>query len=449
MRTSSGNRLTLLWTGVISAGMVAGFNLPDKNPKKIKPNFIIIYTDDQGYNDLGCYGSQTIKTPRLDQMAREGVRFTSFYAQPVSGPSRGALMTGRYPLRIGDGWLVNSNEVTIAEVLKKEDYSTGCIGKWDMSKRKELEGSVPNDQGFGYYYGTLGANDNGFVRIYRNKEALFLTYDMGSLTNLYTEEAITFIKNNKEKPFFLYLAYSMPHVKLDASPQFKGKSAGELYGDVIEELDWNVGRIFEIVRELRLENNTYILFASDNGPWSSREELYRSKLGGQLGTGNSKPLRSSKGSPYEGGFRVPCIFWGAGRVKEGLTQNGILSNLDIMPTFVKLAGAKIPKGIVPDGYNQARFMTGETRKSARNLFYYHIKGELQAVRYKNWKLLVPKTTLNFPYVKDPERQSPELYDLGNDISEKINVAEKYPVVTKKLLKIVKKGPNKPDPLAIP
>jgi arylsulfatase A-like enzyme len=449
MRNANGSNYALIGMGIITAGLITGLNIPNKDKKKAKPNFIIIYTDDQGYNDLGCYGSKTIKTPRLDQMAREGVRFTAFYAQPVSGPSRGALMTGRYPLRIGGGWTVNSDEVTIAEVLKKEGYSTGCVGKWDMSHRRELEGSLPNDQGFEYYFGTLGANDNGVVQIYRNKKALYSTEDMGSLTNLYTEEAISFIKNNKEKPFFLYLAHSMPHVKLDASPQFKGKSAGELYGDVIEELDWNVGRVFDVIREFGLDNNTYILFASDNGPWTSREELYRSKLGGQLGTGNSKPLRSSKGSPYEGGFRVPCIFWGPGRVKAGLTQNGMLSTLDIKPTFAKLAGAEVSDHKILDGYNQIKFMTGETKKSTRNLFYYHIEGELQAIRYNNWKLMLPGTSFTYRYVKDPKRLTPELYDLENDISESINVAEKYPAVTKQLLKMAIKGPNKLDPSAKP
>jgi arylsulfatase A-like enzyme len=435
--------------GIIIAGLLSGFTVPKEDSKKSKPNFIIIYTDDQGYNDLGCYGSKTIKTPRLDRMASEGVKFTSFYTQPVCGPSRGALMTGKYPLRIGGGWKVNSEEVTIAEVLKKEGYSTGCIGKWDMSQRTDLEGSVPNDQGFDYYYGTLGATDRGIIKMHRNKDSLFTTADMGSLTNLYTEEAIAFIKKNKEKPFFLYLAHSMPHVKIDASPKFKGKSAGELYGDVIEELDWNIGRVFDIVKDLGLDNNTYILYSSDNGPWSSREQFYRSTHGGQLATGNANPLRSSKGSPYEGGFRVPCIFWGPGKVKAGVTQKGILSNLDINPTFAKLAGAIIPRDRILDGLNQSKFMTGVTEKSARSLFYYHVRGELQAVRYKNWKLMVPNTTLNFFYVKDPERPVAELYDLENDISEKTNVADKYPKITKQLLIMVGKGPNKPDALDNP
>lgn len=445
MRNLHRSIFALFGTGIIIAGIVAIFILSPKNTKKPKPNFIIIYTDDQGYNDLGCYGSKSIKTPRIDQMASEGVRFTAFYAQPVCGPSRGALMTGRYPFRIGGGWKVDSDEVTIAEIFKKEGYSTGCIGKWDMSQRKELEGSVPNDQGFDYYYGTLGANGRGVVQILRNKEALFSTDDMGSLTNLYTEEAINFIKNNKEKPFFLYLAHSMPHVKIGASHQFKGRSDGELYGDVIEELDWNVGKVLDTLRELKLDNNTYVLYTSDNGPWSNKEEFYRSTHGGQLATGNSKPLRSGKGSPYEGGFRVPCIFWGPGRVKAGVTQDSMLSNLDIMPTFSKLAGAKVPDDRILDGLNQNKFMTGKTKKSNRNLFYYHIKGELQAVRYKNWKLMVPNTNLNFRYVQDTDRLTPELYDLESDISERINVADKYPTVTRQLLKMAKKGHDKPDP----
>ena len=434
----------LIGSGIITAGLIAGFTVSKKNIKITRPNFIIIYTDDQGYNDLGCYGSETIKTPRLDQMASEGARFTSFYTQAVCGPSRGALMTGRYPVRIGGGWKVNTEEVTIAEVLKDKGYSTGCIGKWDMSKRKELEGCLPNDQGFDYYYGTLGATDKGIVQIYRNKESIFLNREMGSLTNLYTEEAIAFIKNNKGKPFFLYLAHNMPHVKIDASSLFKGKSAGDLYGDVIEELDWNIGRVLDLLKELGLENNTYVLFASDNGPWSGSEKFYRSTHNGHLATGSAKPLRSGKGSPYEGGFRVPCIFWGPGRVNAGMTQNEMLSNLDIMPTFAELARVKIPDNIILDGYDQVKFMTGKTKNSIRDLFYYHVKGELQAVRYKNWKLLLPNTKLSYRDTGDPKIKVPELYNLESDISEKNNLAEIYPEMTKQLQELAKKAPNESD-----
>lgn len=420
-----------------------------KNQKRVKPNFIIIYTDDQGYNDLGCFGSQTISTPRIDQLADEGIRFTSFYTQPVSGPSRGALLTGKYPLRIGGGWIVHPEEITIAQVLKDGGYRTACIGKWDISGRQELPGLVPNDQGFQYYFGTLGANDDGVVMIQRNKDTLFTTDDMGSLTKLYTEEAKRFITGSSSGPFFLYLAHSMPHVQIGASEQFKGQSGGDLYGDVIEELDWSVGEIYDIVKELGLSSNTYILYASDNGPWSSVEEYFRSTHEGHLATGNAFPLRSSKGSPYEGGFRVPCIFWGPERVRAGLIQEEMLSNLDILPTFAALASIKRPDIAGIDGINQLRFMKGNTRNSKRKIFCYHIKGELQAIRFKDWKLMLPDTELKFHYVRDPERGTPELYNLKTDITESIDVHNEYPRIVKRLLKLAETAPSCPDPLAEP
>lgn len=424
----------VLSTIITTVGLSLSFSSSANVIKKERPNFIIILTDDQGYNDLSCFGSKTIKTPRIDKMAEEGLKLTSFYAQPVCGPSRGALMTGRYPVRIGGGWTVKKDEITIAEVLKKEGYITGCIGKWDMSARKYQEGLVPNDQGFDYYFGTLGATDKGLVRFYRNREALNETNDMSSLTGLYTDEAIKFIQANKNEPFFLYLAHSMPHVKIDASAKFKGKSAGELYGDVIEELDWNVGRILDIVKELGLDENTYIIYTSDNGPWSGKEDFYRSKHGGQLATGSAVPLRGSKGSPYEGGFRVPFILRAPGKVPSGAINSGIVSTLDILPTFAKLAGAKVPDDRILDGFDQSSLLTGRDDKSARGYFYYHIRGELQAVRQYQWKLMLPNRTRQL-----------ELYDLNNDISEKINLAGKYPEIVKLLIDLARKAPSDPEP----
>lgn len=408
-----------------------------------KPNFIIIFTDDQGYNDLGCFGSEKIKTPRIDQMASEGMMMTSFYAQPVCGPSRGALLTGRYPLRIGGGWLTNSDEVTIAEVLKEAGYATGCIGKWDISQRKYQEGLVPNDQGFDYYFGTLGANDRGVVSLYRNRDSLYQTDDMGSLTKMYTDEALQFIKEKKDAPFFLYLAHTMAHVRIDASPQFKGTSEGELYGDVIEEIDWNVGRIFDLLGELDLDDNTYVAFFSDNGPWSNSVLRYRKSHGGQLATGSTGPLRSAKGSPYEGGIRVPCIFWGPGKIPAGITSDEMMSTLDILPTFAQLAGGEVPGDRVMDGYNQTDLILGKQEKSARDIFYYHVKGELQAVRKGEWKVVLPHPTMKYPYVKDPERTEPELYNLENDLSEKHNVADEFPEVLSEMLRLAAEGPNDP------
>ena len=397
-----------------------------------KPNFIIIFTDDQGYRDVGCFGSQTIKTPRLDRMADEGMKLTSFYSQTVCGPARCALLTGCYPKRAGfdasgiKGWRISTKEITTAEVLKKVGYTSACIGKWDLSARTFTEGLVPNDQGFDYYFGTLGANDRGRVTLWRNKEKLNTTEDMGSLTALYTDEALAFMKQNKDKPFFLYLAHTMAHVKLGASEKFLGRSQGGLYGDVIEELDYNVGRVLDAVRELGLEKKTYVLFTSDNGPWLSK---------GKMG-GSALPLRMGKGSAWEGGFRVPCIVWGPGRVPAGTHSNELTATLDLMPTFAALAGAEVPTDRVIDGRDQTALLTGKTRKSARETFYYYVRSNLHAVRRGRWKLALPNRKRFYGYAPDTtEVVKPELYDLENDVSEKHDVADNHPDIVQELLRL--------------
>lgn len=397
-----------------------------------KPNFIIIFTDDQGYNDVGCFGSETIETPRLDQMAGEGMKLTSFYSQTVCGPARCALLTGCYPKRAGfdanniKGWRVPTAEITTAEVLKKAGYTSACIGKWDVSGRRFVEGMVPNDQGFDHYFGTLGANDGGRVTLWRNKEKLRTTEDMGSLTALYTDEALAFMMENRDKPFFLYLAHTMAHVKLGASEKFLGRSKGGLYGDVIEELDYNVGRVLDAVRELGLGKKTYVLFTSDNGPWLSK---------GKRG-GSAFPLRLGKGSAWEGGFRVPCIVWGPGRVPAGTQSNELTATLDLMPTFAALAGAEVPTDRIVDGRDQSALITGKTKKSARDTFYYYIKGNLHAVRRGRWKLALPNRRRFYGYAPDTtEVVKPELYDLENDVSEKHDIAGKHPDIVRELLKL--------------
>ena len=211
-----------------------------------KPNILIIFTDDEGYADLGCFGNTKNKTPRMDQLAKEGLRFTSFYAQAVCGPSRAALLTGRYPFRNG-GWTLHTNEVTFAKVLKDAGYQTACVGKWDVSGRKPIINLMPNAKGFDYYFGPLGANDSGHLNFYANNEPAGSTGDMAHLLSLYTDKAIDWLKNKRDpnKPFVLYLAHSMMHMNIDASEKFKGKSAGGLYGDVVEEFDYEAGRLLD------------------------------------------------------------------------------------------------------------------------------------------------------------------------------------------------------------
>jgi arylsulfatase A-like enzyme len=234
-----------------------------------KPNILIIFTDDQGYGDLACYGNEKNKTPRLDQLANEGTLFTSFYSQTVCGPSRSALLTGRQPRR-SQGWSMPADEITWAELIRDVGYQTACIGKWDVSNRKPIIDRMPNAQGFDYYFGTLGANDSGKVKFHENNDEAGTTDDMGSLITLYTDKSIQYLKEKRDpdQPFVLYLAHTMMHTIIDASDRFRGTSAGGLYGDVVEEFDYETGRLLDTLDELDLSENTLVIYTSDNGPWN-------------------------------------------------------------------------------------------------------------------------------------------------------------------------------------
>jgi arylsulfatase len=343
-----------------------------------KPNFIIIFTDDQGYQDVGCFGSPNIKTPNLDNMAAEGMKFTSFYAQTVCGPSRAALMTGCYPMRNARNDIgevphpkLSLSEVTIAEVLKPVGYSTCMIGKWDLAGHNPEQFNpdlLPVHQGFDYSFFTPGSND-ARVHLLRNKEVFELNADMSTLTHRYTDEAINFIDQNKEQPFFLYLAHTMPHTLLAVSDEFKGKSAGGFYGDVIEEIDYNVGRLLSFLKEKGLDENTYVIFTSDNGPWWIKGEH----------AGHAKPLRGAKTSAWEGGLRVPCIIRAPGKVPAGKTSDQVTATIDLLPTIANIAGAEIPTDRVIDGLDLSNIITGKAEQLDRPYFYYQHQ-DLRAVR---------------------------------------------------------------------
>ncbi|MHC4740804.1 MAG: sulfatase family protein [Planctomycetota bacterium] len=408
-----------------------------KHPdKKDKPNFVIIFTDDQGYGDLSCYGSKTIRSPRLDKLAEEGTRFTDFYAQPVCGPSRSALLTGRYPVRSG-GWSMQESETTIAELLKTVGYTTGCIGKWDVSNRKDIKGRVPNDQGFDYYWGTLGANDNGTVKLYDNRRPIGVDRDMASLTKRYTDKGIGFLEANKDRSFLLYLAHTMAHSVVDATEQFKGKSKGGLYDDVIEELDYHTGRLLDAIDELGLRENTFVIFTTDNGAWNNMQENLRKKHKGAVAWGSSGPLREGKGSTWEGGVRVPCIVRRPGYVPAGRVSDAIFSTVDFMPTFANLAGYELPKDRIIDGVDQTDLLSGKSPQGARNHHYYFCRNELHGVRKGRWKLLLANRKNYYGYVKDRGSSEMELYDLKSDIGEKRNVAGQHPEVVEELLDLAK------------
>ena len=389
-----------------------------------KPNVLIIFTDDQGYGDLACYGNQRHETPRLDQLAAEGTRFTSFYSQTVCGPSRSALLTGRHPIRSG-GWSMPADEVTFAELMQEAGYQTACIGKWDVSNRKAILDRMPNAQGFDYYFGPLGANDGGKVKFHENNDEAGTTGDMGSLTRLYTDKSIHWLKNERTpgKPFLLYLAHTMMHTIIDASERFRGTSEGDLYGDVVEEFDFETGRLLDTLDELVLSDSTLVIYTSDNGPWN-QEKYTAKKKGhpeGSIFWGDSGPLRNGKGSCYEGGYRLPCIVRWPGRVPAGRESDAIFATIDLLPTFANLTGFDVPDDRHIDGIDQTELLLGN-RDTGREFFYFHDAG----VRSGRWKYLKPQAHFYSYAVDDTREEVDELYDLHADIGERQNLAEEFP-----------------------
>ena len=400
-----------------------------------RPNILIIFTDDQGYADLGCYGNEKNKTPRLDRLAKEGTRFTSFYAQTVCGPSRSALLTGRYPIR-SKGWGMPAAEITFAERMRKSGYQTACIGKWDVSNRKPIIERMPKAQGFDYYFGTLGANDGGRVAFYENNEKAGSTRDMGSLTTLYTNKAIAFLNEQRdpEKPFALYVAHTMMHTIIGASPRFRGKSDGGLYGDVVEEFDYETGRLLDTLDELGLTDNTLVIYTSDNGPWNQPKYTKRKKghPQGSIFWGAAGPLRNGKGSCYEAGYREPCIVRWPGKVPAGRVSDAIFATIDFLPTFAKLCDFKVPDDRRIDGIDQTELLLGQ-RETGREDFYFHDAG----VRQGKWKFLKPDAFFYGFAIEDDRQKVNELYDLAADIGERTNLAEKFPEKVAELQALMK------------
>ena len=423
-----------------------------------KPNFVIIFADDQGYEDIGCFGSKQIRTPRLDRMAAEGMKFTSFYAQTVCGPSRAAIMTGCYPLRVAKRNnevtlhpFLHSREVTVAEVLKARGYATGCFGKWDLAGHMQSgydPNLLPTRQGFDYFFGTPTSNDR-VVNLLRNEEVIEQKADMNTVTRRYTDEVVAFIRRNRAKPLFVYIPHTMPHTQLGASKQFRGKSKRGLYGDVIEEIDWSVGRILDTIRELGLDEKTYVIFTSDNGPWLIKNRDNLDGLGPEDHGGSAGPLRGAKTSTWEGGLRVPCIMRAPGRIPPGTTCNEIAGTMDVLPTLAKLGGGKVPDDRIIDGHDISDLMHGKAgATSPTKAFFYYQHTHLQAVRCGRWKLHVPRPAQP-PWTpkwgrhinpKDVfEITKPLLFDLEADIGETTDVADEHPEVVGKLLALVEKA----------
>lgn len=389
-----------------------------------RPNVLIVFTDDQGYADLACTGSPTNETPRLDQLAREGTRFTSFYAQTVCGPSRSALLTGRYPIR-SKGWGMPDTEVTFAERMREAGYQTACIGKWDVSSRQAIVDRMPIAQGFDHYFGALGANDNGVVHFHRGDEAAGSTRDMGGLTRLYTDEAIHYLREERDpqRPFLLYVSHTMMHTIIGASEEFRGTSAGGLYGDVVEEFDHETGRLLDVLDELGLRENTLVIYTSDNGPWNQDKYTLQKKghPEGAVFWGDAGPLRNGKGSCYEAGYRVPCLVRWPGKVPAGRVNDAIFATIDLMPTLANLCRFEAPDDRPIDGIDQTGLLLGR-REAGREDFYYHDAG----VRLGRWKFLKADAYFHKYAVDDERPPADELYDLEADLGERTNLAEEHP-----------------------
>lgn len=414
-------------------------------------NFILINLDDAGNGDLSINGAIGYKTPNIDRMAMEGMRLTNFYAvQPISGASRAGLLTGCYPNRIGFAYAPNPNsptgisdkEETIAEVLKKKNYATAIYGKWHLGDAQKF---LPLQHGFDEYYGLPYSNDMWpfhpqwkfpDLPTIEGNRILGYNLDQSQLTTDYTTRTVEFIRANRNKPFFIYLAHSMPHVPLAVSDKFKGKSEQGLYGDVMMELDWSVGEVLKTLREEGLEENTVVIFTSDNGPWANYGNH----------AGSSGGLREAKATTFNGGVRVPFIVYWKGKIARGGVSNSLASNIDVLPTLAALAGAPLPDHKI-DGVSMLPVLLGDGKAEVRDALglYYH-KNSLEAITDGTYKLIFPHKYVTYnDYVPGNDGQpgqlgereitEPELYDLRRDPGERINVISQHPDIAEKLQRI--------------
>ena len=451
------------------ATLLLFYNCSNNNLTKQKePNIVIVLLDDMGYGDIESFGAINYSTPNINRLADDGMLFTSFYsAQAVCSASRAGLLTGTYPNRIGiHGALspgskigLNTNEKTIAEVLKEKNYKTAVIGKWHLGHQKEF---LPLNHGFDYYYGIPYSNDmwpvdfdgnqiidtNNWKKKYYpqlpiienfNKVAEVKTLDdQAELTTLYTEKSVEFINKNVNSPFFLYLPHSMPHVPIAASNKFKGKSKQGLYGDVIMELDWSLGEIIKALEKNDIIENTIIIFTSDNGPWLN--------FGNHAG--NTGGLREGKGTVFEGGQRVPTIVSWPRIIKKSTISNSLVSSIDILPTIAEIVNGKLPDHTI-DGVSILSTLKGHETSPRDHFFYYYKTNRLEAVRKDHWKLILPHNSRSYEnvipgmdghggkYARLVVDYS--LYNLRRDPGERYNVIEKYPEITQVLKDLAEKA----------
>ena len=441
-------------TTLFKASVLAAFLLTTGILQAAKPNFVIIFTDDQGYGDLSCFGSKTIKTPNIDRIAKEGRKFTSFMvASPVCTPSRAALLTGCYPKRVGMHQHVlfpastkglNAKEHTIADHLKGQGYATACFGKWHLGHHKE---TLPTANGFDTYYGIPYSNDmnhpdnKGKPRggwqgmdilwadpestltkwktpLFEDEKIVELPVDQRTITRRCTQKSIDFIKANKDKPFFVYIPHSMPHIPLYVPDDVRDPDPKRAYINTIEHIDTEVGRLLKTIDDLKLTDNTYVIYTTDNGPW-----LPFLHHGGSAG-----PLRDGKGTTFEGGQRVPYVMRGPG-IPAGTVCDELTGTIDLLPTIAAITGKALPKGKKIDGVNVSGLWKGTEKNSPRTEFlHYTSRGDLEGIRSEKWKLLIKKPRRN------PNNKPPEvfLFDLSKDLGEQNNLAEAKPAVVRDL-----------------
>ncbi|MEM8671409.1 MAG: sulfatase [Planctomycetota bacterium] len=442
------------------AAVTLGLLATPASGDETKPNFVIIFADDQGYGDLGCFGSTKIETPNIDQMAKEGRRFTNFMvASPVCTPSRAALMTGCYPKRIGMHQHVlfpsskkglHPEEHTIADHLKAQGYATACFGKWHLGNHRE---TLPRSNGFDEYLGIPYSNDMNHpdnsgkpkvpsdelwkdqasaiklwnTPLIRNETIAELPVDQRTVTRRYTDHAVKFITEHKDEPFFVYLPHSMPHIPLYVPEDVYDPNPQNAYTCVIEHIDAEVGRVMKTIRDLDLSDNTYVIYTSDNGPW-----LQFKNHGGSAG-----PLRAGKGTTFEGGQRVPCVMWGPGRIPAGTTCDQLVGTIDMLPTIASMTNSPLPDDKKIDGMDVSGLLLGTIEESPRDEFvHYTSRGELEGIRQGDWKLLVkqpPKPRRQRANANQASRP-PEilLFNLREDLGEQTNLAEKHPDRVKQL-----------------
>lgn len=406
-----------------------------------KPNVVLILIDDMGYGDIGPFGSSQNRTPNLDRMAKEGMKLTSFYAAPVCSVSRAQVMTGCYGARVsipgvfppGSAHGIHQDENTVAELLQQQGYATCCIGKWHLGDQPEF---LPTRHGFHHYFGIPYSNDmikrsqdtgKKVVPLLRDEQVIELLTEeaQSKLVERYTEEGIRFMADAGDKPFFLYLPHTAVHTPIHPGLAFAGKSANGRFGDWVEEVDWSVGRILDTLRERKLDQNTLVVFSSDNGPW-----LIKGADGGSAG-----PLRGGKGTTWEGGVRVPTLAWWPGKIAPGSVSDAVAGNIDFLPTFVKVAGGEVPAAPRIDGKDLSSLLLGRSQESPHKARYYYQGYSLKAVRAGCWKLAIGpqgegRKKLDLPVAASLDH--PRLYNLDSDLGERNDVAAANPDVVNRL-----------------